>query len=363
MKKIKAEQELFARIRVIGVGGSGKNAINHMIKKNIKNVEFIVANTDAQDIKSSNADHKLHIGSTITRGLGTGMDANLGKEAANISKKEIEETIKGSDMLFITCGMGGGTGTGASPVIAGIAKDLGVLTVAVVTLPFDFEGAKRMELAKSGIESLRKNVDAILIIPNDNILKVSDKDTSMGDAFALSDDVLAQSVKGITDIILSSGTINVDFADVRTIVQNAGDLIMGVGSASGNDAPIKAVSDAIDTKMLDLSIKGAHRVLFSIACNNKNAITMQSVKTIADKITETVDPDARIIFGTFIDTSLKATEVKVTVVAGSFGHVDRNVENLPKINRYESNQESTDNDDNVISISDQMNDDDETFRN
>ena len=360
MKKITAEQELFARVRVIGVGGSGKNAINHMIKKNISNVEFIVANTDAQDIKSSKAKYKLHMGNQITRGLGTGMNENLGKEAAIISKKDIEKAIKGSDILFITCGMGGGTGTGASPVIAGIAKELGILTVAVVTLPFDFEGSKRMTLAKSGIENLRKNVDAILIVPNDNILKVADKNTSMGDAFALSDDILAQSVKGITDIILSSGIINVDFADVRTIIQNAGDLMMGVGIATGDDAPIKAVSGAMDTKMLDLSIKGAHRVLFSIACNNKNSITMQDVKIIADKITETVDGDAKIIFGTFSDPSLKAKEIKVTVVAGSFGNSDRNIENLSTINSYQKTEDDDETD--VISITDAT-DEDDIFKN
>ncbi len=323
MKKIRLpEEETFARIRVFGIGGSGKNATNHMIRSGIAGVEFIVANTDSQDLEQSKAGKKIHLGSKLTRGLGTGMNANIGRTAAEEASDEILEMIKGADLVFVACGMGGGTGTGAGPIVAKIAKELGVLTIAVITRPFSFEGGKRVALAEEGIAELSQNCDAIIVIPNDNILKASEKKTSMADAFAMSDDVLLKAVRGITDLITNPGDINVDFADVRTIMQNSGTALMGIGLAKGASRAEVAVQRATSSPLLDISIRGAQRILFSIASRSRRDISMDEVQTIAQGVTESVDPNARIIFGTSTDKNLRQGEIRVTVIATSFPDVD-----------------------------------------
>ena len=305
----------FARIRVVGVGGSGKNVTNHMIKAKIGDVDFIVANTDSQDLKQSKAQKKIHIGQQTTHGLGTGMDPSLGRSAAEESSKEINEALKGADLVFIACGMGGGTGTGAAPVIAQIAKNLNILTVAVITTPFSFEGGKRKEIAEEGLQEIAKYVDSLVVIPNDNILSSVSERTSMSEAFAMSDDVLLQAVAGITRLILKPGEINIDFADVRAIMENSGTTLFGVGKARGANRAEVAVSNAISSPLLDVSIRGANRLLFSISSRTKTDLSMLEVQTIAERITESADPNARIIFGTSIDKDLKQGEIAVTLIA------------------------------------------------
>ena len=317
MKKVESVPEVFARLRVVGVGGSGGNAINHMIASNLRGVEFIAANTDAQDLKQSRAKKKIHLGKVVTRGLGTGMHAGMGRESAEEASEELASSLKGSDLVFIACGMGGGTGTGASPVVAKIANELGILTVAIVTKPFGFEGKRRMELAEEGINELSRNVDAILIIPNDKILETVNQDTQAKRAFAMSDDVLLRAVKGISDLITTPGNINVDFADIKTTMNNSGRALMGVGKSKGENRAQNAARDAIASPLLDISIKGAKRVLFSIASKDDD-ISMAEIEKIAKYVTELVDPSAKIIFGTSNDDSLKKGEVQVTVIATSF---------------------------------------------
>ena len=310
--------ETFARIRVIGVGGSGKNATNHMLKANIPGVEFIAANTDSQDLQQSKAVKKVHLGKKTTQGLGTGMDPALGRTAAEESITEIQEALKGSDLIFIACGMGGGTGTGAAPVIAKAALDLGILTVAVVTKPFSFEGGKRKSVAEEGITELMRSTDAIVIIPNDNILASVDDKTSMADAFALSDTVLQKAVSGISQLIIKPGDINIDFADIRVILKNSGVALLGLGHGRGSNRAEVAVTRAISSPLLDTSIKGAKRVLFSIASRSRSEISMHEVKTISERIAESVDPNAKIIFGTSTDKDLKQGEICVTLIATAF---------------------------------------------
>ena len=319
MKKIISPlKSSFARIRIFGVGGSGKNATNHMIKNGVEGVEFIAANTDSQDLKSSKANKKIHLGKSITRGLGTGMNPSTGKNAAEEVKDEIVEAIKGSDLIFISGGMGGGTGTGASPVIARIAKELGVLTVAIVTTPFNFEGGSRKKIADEGIKELAKNTDSLIIIPNDNILKMTDIKTNMSDAFSYSDDVLLNAVKGISDLIIKDGDINVDFADIRAILKNSGVSLIGIGKSKGANRAENAVQQAISSPLIDVSINGATKILFSIASRNRKEVTMTEVQSIAQRITQHVDKDAMVIFGTYTDNTLKQGEIKVTVLASSF---------------------------------------------
>lgn len=315
-KQIKAEVESFARIRVIGVGGSGGNVINHMVTTNVQGVEFIAVNTDAQDLHKSRARKKIHIGKTLTRGLGTGMNPDAGKQAAEETREEIQEAIKNSDMVFIACGMGGGTGTGAAPVVAKLARELGALTVAVVTRPFSFEGAQRARLAEQGLSELRKAVDALIIIPNDKLLSIVSRETGVKSAFALSDDVLKQAVEGISDLITTTGIINVDFADVRTIMANAGSALMGIGIAMGEKRAEEAAKAAINSPLLDVSIHGAKGVLFSIAGGDD--LGMLEVQDAANVITEAIDPDAKVIFGTVTDNTLKKGQVRVTVIATGF---------------------------------------------
>ena len=316
MKQIQPEVEAFARIRVIGVGGSGKNAVNHMIDKKVKGVEFVAINTDSQDLHHSNAKKKIHIGKNLTRGLGTGMNPELGKRAAEETKEEIQESLKGSDMVFIAGGMGGGTGTGAGPVIARTAKEQGALTVAVVTKPFAFEGQQRMRLAETGLEDLKKEVDAMIVIPNDRLLAVVDKDTTVKNAFAMCDDILRQAVEGISDLITVPGTINVDFANIRAVMENAGSALMGIGTASGDKRAEEAAKAAINSPLLELSINGAKGVLFSVAGGDD--LGMLEVQEAARVVTEAIDPNAKVIFGTVKDDRLKKNEVKVTVIATGF---------------------------------------------
>ncbi|MFZ2886665.1 MAG: cell division protein FtsZ [Minisyncoccia bacterium] len=315
-KEIRSDVESFARIRVVGVGGSGGNTINHMVSTHVVGVDFIAVNTDAQDLHKSKAKRKVHIGRNLTRGLGTGMDPDLGKQAAEETREEIQETLKGSDMVFVTCGMGGGTGTGAAPAVAKMARELGALTVGVITKPFGFEGAQRLRLAENGINELRKAVDAIIIIPNDKLLQIVSKETGIKNAFQMCDDILKQAVEGISDLITTTGIINVDFADVRAIMHNAGSALMGIGYAIGEKRAEQAARLAINSPLLEVSINGAKGVLFSIAGGDD--LGMLEVQEAANVITEAIDPEAKVIFGAVTDDTLKKGQVKVTVIATGF---------------------------------------------
>ncbi|PCI29628.1 cell division protein FtsZ [Candidatus Wolfebacteria bacterium] len=316
MKKITPEVEAFARIKVIGVGGSGRNAVNHMINSKVKGVEFVVVNTDAQDLHNSLAKKKIHVGKNLTRGLGTGMNPELGRRAAEETKEEIQEVIKGSDMVFIACGYGGGTGTGASPIVAKTARESGALTVAIVTKPFSFEGVQRMQIADHGLEDLRREVDAIIIVPNDRLLAIVEKETSMLNAFAICDEVLKNAVEGISDLITTPGIINVDFADIRSIMKNAGDALMGIGISTGDTRAQDAARAAINSPLLEIDITGAKGVLFAVAGGDD--LTMLEVQEAAKVITESIDPNAKVIFGAIRDDKLKKGEVKVTCIASGF---------------------------------------------
>lgn len=316
MPKVNPEIETFARIKVIGVGGSGGNAINHMINEKVKGVDFIALNTDAQDLHQSLAPKKIHIGKNLTRGLGAGMNPDTGKKAAEETIEEIQGIIKGSDMVFIACGLGGGTGTGAAPIVAKTAKDQGALTVGVVTKPFTFEGSQRSRIAAEGLEALRKEVDAIIVVPNDRLLSIIDKNTSAASAFSMCDEILRQAVEGISDLITTPGIINVDFADIKAVMQNAGSALMGIGSAIGEKRAEEAAKNAINSPLLDISIQGARGVLFAIAGGDD--LTMLEIRDAATVITESIDKEAKVIFGTIRDEKLKKGEVRVTVIASGF---------------------------------------------
>ena len=318
MPKLNPAIESFARIMVVGIGGSGKNAINHMINSRVKGVSFICMNTDTQDLHHSLAEKKIHIGKNLTKGLGAGMNPEIGKKAAEENKSEIQDTIKGADMIFVACGMGGGTGTGAAPIVARAAKEQGIRTVAVVTKPFFFEGNQRMKIAEKGIEELAKEVDAIIIIPNDKLLQLADKNTNFKDAFASCDNVLRQAVEGISDLITTPGIINVDFADIRAVMSEAGSALMGIGLASGDGRAPKAALQAINSPLLEVSINGAKGVLFAISGGDD--ITIHEIQEAAKIITESIDKDAKVIFGTIKDEKLKKGELKVTVIACSFAN-------------------------------------------
>ena len=315
MPKVNPEIEAFARIKVVGVGGSGRNAVNHMVRSKVNGVEFIVANTDAQDLHNSLASKKIHIGKNLTRGLGTGMNPDLGRRAAEETKEEIQEALKGADMVFIASGMGGGTGTGASPIVAKTARELNALTIGVVTKPFFFEGSQRMLLADNGLEALESEVDALIVIPNDKLLNTA-KDTTILSAFAQCDEVLRQAVEGISDLITTPGLINVDFADIKAVMANAGTALMGIGIASGENRSIEAARMAINSPLLDVSINGARGVLFAIA--GSEDMTMSEIQEAAKIITESVDANARVIFGAIIDPKLRKGEIKITVIASGF---------------------------------------------
>ncbi len=325
MPKLAPEIEAFARIKVLGVGGSGQNAVNHMIASKVKGVDFVAINTDSQDLHRSLTKKRINIGKNLTRGLGTGMNPDLGRKAAEETREEIQEVIKGSDMVFVTCGLGGGTGTGASSVVARTAKESGSLTVAVVTKPFYFEGRQRARIAEAGLEELRKEVDAIIVIPNDRLLSAIGKETTVKNAFIMCDEILRQAVEGISDLITTPGLINIDFADIRTIMENAGSALMGIGSASGENRAIEAAKAAINSPLLDVSIAGAKGILFSIAGGED--LTMFEIQDAAKVITESIDPEAKIIFGTVRDDKLKKNEIKITVIATGFP------ENQPSQNR------------------------------
>ncbi|MHC1747394.1 MAG: cell division protein FtsZ [Cellulosilyticaceae bacterium] len=304
-----------AQIKVIGVGGGGNNAVDRMIDKGLNGVEFITVNTDHQALSRSRAPIKIQIGEKITRGLGAGANPEIGNKSAEESREEIIQAIKGSDMLFITAGMGGGTGTGAAPVIASLAKEQGILTVGVVTKPFGFEGRKRMLNAEKGIEQLKKSVDTLVIIPNDKILQVIDKKTTMLEAFSKADDVLQQGVQGIADLISNPGVINLDFADVRTIMSDKGIAHMGIGRASGENRAEDAVKLAISSPLLDTTINGARGVLINMA--GGESLGLMEANMGASLIREAVDPDAEIIFGTSINEEL-GDEIIITVIATDF---------------------------------------------
>lgn len=322
MPEVKPDIETLAKIKVIGVGGSGNAAISRMIKDKIKGVEFIAINTDAQALHHSPATKKLHIGKQTTRGLGAGMDPNLGLKAAEESQSEIHDLLKASDMVFVTCGLGGGTGTGASPLVANTARELGALTVAVVTKPFSFEGAQRMEIAERGLEDLRDRVDTLIVIPNDRILQIVDKKTSLLAAFGIVDEVLKQGVQGISEIITIPGLINVDFADVKAIMKDSGSALMGIGRASGEGRAIEAAKMAVDSPLLELSIEGAQGILFTITGGKD--LGMHEIDEAAKVITEMADDNAKVIFGANIDETLK-DEIRITVIATGFGNLPKRI--------------------------------------
>jgi cell division protein FtsZ len=316
MEQIRTDVESFARIRVVGLGGSGKNAVNHMVSSKVRGVEFLAINSDAQDLHHSLAKKKIHIGKNLTRGLGAGGNPDMGRRAAEETREEISNSIKGSDMIFITGGMGGGTGTGSAPVVAKIARESGALTVGVVTKPFLFEGQERMRLALAGIEELKQEVDALIIIPNDRLLAIVDKETTVQNAFAQCDNILKQAVEGISDLITMPGIINVDFADIRSVMENAGSALMGVGISSGEKRAEEAAKSAINSPLLEVSITGAKGVLFAIAGGED--LGMLEIQDAARVITESIDPQARVIFGAIKDEKLKKNELKVTVIATGF---------------------------------------------
>ncbi|KKS16034.1 MAG: Cell division protein ftsZ [Parcubacteria group bacterium GW2011_GWB1_41_6] len=316
MSRVKPEIEAFARIKVIGVGGSGLNAIDHMIRSKVKGVDFIAVNTDAQALHKNLAPKKVHVGKNLTRGLGAGMNPEIGRQAAEETRDELQEMVKGADMVFITGGFGGGTATGAVPIIARTAKEQGVLTVAVITKPFAFEGAQRMKIAEEGMMSLKDAVDATIIIPNDRLFNVVQKETTFLSAFAMCDEVLRQAVQGISDLITIPGIINVDFADVKAVMKDAGSALMGIGSGQGEKRAEEAARLAINSPLLDVSIDGAKGVLFAIAGGPD--LTMFEVQEAAKVITESIDQDAKVIFGAFNDDRLNKNELKVTVIASGF---------------------------------------------
>jgi cell division protein FtsZ len=312
---VAAPQNYLAVIKVVGVGGGGVNAVNRMIDAGLKGVEFIAINTDAQALLLSDADVKLDVGRELTRGLGAGADPEVGREAAESHAQEIEEVLRGADMVFVTAGEGGGTGTGGAPVVARIARSLGALTVGVVTRPFDFEGRRRAAQAEIGVEALRAEVDTLIVIPNNRLLQLSDRTISVIDAFRQADLVLLQGVSGITELITTPGLINVDFADVQSVMKGAGSALMGIGSARGDDRAIEAAERAISSPLLEASIEGAHGVLISISGGSD--LGLFEVNEAARMVSDAAHPDANIIFGAVIDDTL-GDEVRVTVIAAGF---------------------------------------------
>jgi len=328
MKEIKPEFETFARIKVVGVGGSGNHIITRMIDAGLNGVDFVAINTDSQDLHHCRAAEKIHIGKNLTRGLGAGMNPDIGRQAAEENRDEIQDVLKNTDMVFITCGLGGGTGTGAAPIIAEAAREANALTVAIVTKPFSFEGIKRKRIAEDGLENLINHVDTIITIPNDRILQVIDKKTLLLESFKIADDILRQGVQGISDLIITPGIINVDFADVRSVMQNTGPSLMGIGKASGEDRAVVAAKKAINSPLLELSIDGAKSVLFNISGGAD--LTMMEVNDAAKIITEFIDDEAKVIFGAIHDENLNKGEVKVTVIASGFEGMPNRRKNINK---------------------------------
>ncbi len=327
MLEFEIDMDQFANIKVIGVGGGGGNAVNRMITAGLKGVEFITVNTDAQALYMSEAQHKMQIGAKLTKGLGAGANPEIGQKAAEESREELAKALNGADMVFVTAGMGGGTGTGAAPIVAEVAKEIGALTVGVVTKPFTFEGRKRLTQAEGGISNLKNKVDTLITIPNDRLLQVIDKHTSIVEAFRIADDVLRQGVQGISDLIAVPGLINLDFADVKTIMTETGSALMGIGIASGEKRASEAAESAISSPLLETSIEGARGVLLNIT--GGSGLALFEVNEAAEIIAQAADPEANIIFGAVIDETME-DEVRVTVIATGFDQ---------KFNRKEINSE------------------------
>ena len=316
MPHIKPDIETFARVKIAGVGGSGTNAISRMMKCKIEGVDLISINTDAQDLHHGKAHQKLRIGKDLTQGLGTGMNPELGRLAAEESSQEIQNTLKGADMVFITGGFGGGTCTGAAPVVAQIAKDIGALVVAIITKPFSFEGGQRMQIAEEGLTVLQDKVDTLITISNDKLLSIIDKEVSLLKAFWICDEVLRQAVQGISDLIVLPGIINIDFADVKAVMENSGSAVIGIGKARGKQRAQEAARLAINSSLIDASIDGAKRVFFNVSGGED--MTLSEVNEAAKIIVETIDPSAKVIFGAIKDGKLRKGEIKITVVATDF---------------------------------------------
>ncbi len=315
-RKSASSKRPIVKIKVLGIGGGGGNAITRMSRDPIRGVELVAINTDIQDLESCEARRKIHIGKTITRGMGAGMNPELGQQSAEENREEIEAVLKDTDMIFLTAGMGGGTGTGATPVIADIARDMGILTVAVVTKPFSFEGSARMRIAEEGLGKLRDRVDTLLVIPNDRIFNIIDADTPVFKAFDKIDEILKNSVRGIADMITSSGLVNVDFADVTAVMKDAGTAVVGVGTSKGKDRAAKAVDEAINSPLLDSSIDGARGVLFSISGGRD--LKMSEINEAAQIITENIDAGAKVIFGAYHDRRLPKGIIKIILIATGF---------------------------------------------
>jgi cell division protein FtsZ len=315
-KQVKPDIESFARIKVIGIGGGGSSAVNRMVSTKIQGVEFVAINTDAQALHHCQATQKLHIGRGVTRGLGAGMNPDMGRQAAEENRDEISELVRGADMVFITAGMGGGTGSGGAPTVAEVAREEGALTVGVVTRPFSFEGIQRMRIAETALEELNEHVDTLITIPNDRLLSIIDRKVSLVNAFEIVDDVLRQAVQGISELITMPGLVNVDFADVKAVMKDSGSALMGIGRATGEDRASEAARAAINSPLLEVSINGAKGVLFTVAGGQD--LTMAEVNEAAQIITESIDRDAKVIFGAIIDEKLKKGEIKITVVATGF---------------------------------------------
>ncbi len=313
--EVKPKLESFAKIKVLGLGGAGNNAISRMVKDKLKGIDFVAINTDAQDLHHCEAQKKVHIGKTLTKGLGAGMNPEIGRSAAEEDQDEIKKAVEGCDMVFLTLGLGGGTGTGSAPVVADIAKEAGALTVAVVTKPFTFEGAQRREIAESGAEELEGRVDTMITIPNDRILQIIDKKTSLTDAFGVVDDVLRQGVQGISELITVPGLVNLDFADIRAVMENAGSALMGIGQAAGENRATEAARQAIESPLLELAIDGAKGIIFNVTGGQD--MSMFEIDEAAKVITESADPSAKVIFGAVVDDEMQG-EIRVTVVATGF---------------------------------------------
>ncbi len=350
MAQIKPDVETFAKIKVIGVGGSGNNAIARMMACKIQGVDFVAINTDAQDLHHVNAQEKVHIGKNLTKGLGSGMNPEIGRQAAEENRDEIHEVVKGADMVFVTCGVGGGTGTGATPIVAEAAKDSGALTVAVITKPFSFEGRQRMEIAEEGLAQIKDRVDTLITIPNDKLLSIIDRKTSLLNAFSAVDDILRQAVQGISDLVVTPGIVNVDFADVKAVMQDAGSALMGIGRATGEDRAVEAAKASINSPLLEISIDGAKGVLFNVSGGPD--LAMAEINEAAKIITESIDADAKVIFGAVMDDKLKKGEMKVTVIATGFdesleqksstssmGGGEHRVQDISPVNRPEKKEQ------------------------
>ena len=340
--EIKPELETFAKIKVVGVGGGGCSAVDRMAVSEMRGIDFVAVNTDAQALHNSKAKTKINIGKTLTKGLGAGMDPDIGKQAAEEDQADIEENLKGADMVFVTCGLGGGTGSGASSTIASVAREAGALTVGVVTKPFGFEGMQRKEIAEQAHSDLESKVDTLITIPNDKILQLVDKKTSLVEAFNIVDDVLRQGVKGISDLITVPGIVNVDFADVKAIMEGTGSALMGIGSATGENRAVEAAKKAIESPLLEVSIEGAKGVLFNISGGSD--LGMAEIDDAAKVITESIDPSAKVIFGAVKDDTID-NEVKITVIATGFSGAQPVKNVIPEEDQHLDDKEEDKSDD------------------